>query len=157
MSPVDALFGFSASSRSRLHKPSFWYLKLRSLISLRDWDALDTFARSKKSPIGYEPWVDELIRAGAHRQAVKYVERCDVRNRVELYVKCGEWVMAGQECVRRGESGRLQCVVFPQLYGNSATLADPLVTVSSDLKARSPNNVIAAQLDELLQDMSHTH
>ncbi|BGO93965.1 Vacuolar protein sorting-associated protein 16 [Rhodotorula toruloides] len=101
----------------------FWYLKLRSLISLRDWDALDTFARTKKSPIGYEPWVDELIRAGAHRQAVKYVERCDVRNRVELYVKCGEWVMAGQD----------------------------------DIKARSPNNIIAAQLDELLQDMSHTH
>ncbi|GEM07386.1 vacuolar assembling/sorting protein VPS16 [Rhodotorula toruloides] len=112
----------------------FWYLKLRSLISLRDWDALDSFARLKKSPIGYEPWVDELIRVGAHRQAVKYVERCDVRNRVELYVKCGEWVMAGQECVRRGESGRLH-----------------------DLKARSPNNIIAAQLDELLQDMGQGH
>jgi hypothetical protein len=88
----------------------FWYIKLRALVALRDWDALDTFARSKKSPIGYEPWVDELIRAGAHRQAVRYVDRCDPRNRVELYIKCGEWVMAGQECVRRGERGRLQCV-----------------------------------------------
>lgn len=87
---------------------SFWYLKIRALIVLRDWNALDAFARSKKSPIGYEPWVDELIRAGAHRQAVRYVEKCDPRNRVELYVKCGEWVMAGQECARRGERGRLQ-------------------------------------------------
>ncbi|KWU43122.1 hypothetical protein RHOSPDRAFT_20057 [Rhodotorula sp. JG-1b] len=105
----------------------FWYIKLRALVALRDWDALDTFARSKKSPIGYEPWVDELIRAGAHRQAVRYVDRCDPRNRVELYIKCGEWVMAGQECVRRGERGRLQ-----------------------ELKNRAPNKIIAAQLDELV-------
>lgn len=88
----------------------FWYIKLRALVALRDWDALDSFARAKKSPIGYEPWVDELIRAGAQRQAVRYVDRCDPRNRVELYIKCGEWVMAGQECARRGERGRLQCV-----------------------------------------------
>ncbi|GJN89287.1 hypothetical protein Rhopal_002267-T1 [Rhodotorula paludigena] len=92
----------------------FWYLKLRALISLRDWDALDSFAKSKKSPIGYEPFVLELIRAGAHRQATRFVDRCDARNRVELYVKAGEWVAAGQD----------------------------------------PNNVIAAQLDELLQEMN---
>lgn len=104
-SPLTACTKASESERSLR---SFWYLKLRALIALRDWDALDAFARSKKSPIGYEPWVDELIRAGAQRQAVRFVERCDPRNRVELFIKCGEWVMAGQECARKGERGRLQ-------------------------------------------------
>ncbi|GAA5989686.1 hypothetical protein JCM10908_000587 [Rhodotorula pacifica] len=121
-----------ARSDFKVPDKRFWYLKLRALIALRDWDALDTFARSKKSPIGYEPWVDELIRAGAQRQAVRYVDRCDPRNRVELYIKCGEWVMAGQECARRGERGRLQ-----------------------ELKSRAPNKIIAAQLEELAADLNN--
>lgn len=80
---------------------------MKSLVSVRDWDALDTFARSRKSPIGYEPWVDALIAAGAQRQAVKYVDRCEGRNRVELFVKAGEWVLAGEEAVRRAERAKL--------------------------------------------------
>ncbi|GAA6059266.1 hypothetical protein JCM10212_006659 [Sporobolomyces blumeae] len=107
-----------------------WHVKLKALIQARDWDALDAFARSRKSPIGYEPWVEALIRAGAQRQAIKYVERCEARNRVELFVKAGEWVMAGEEAVRRGERGKL-----------------------IDLKSRSPNTIIAAQLDELIASM----
>ncbi|GAA6015045.1 hypothetical protein JCM11491_001639 [Sporobolomyces phaffii] len=109
----------------------FWYVKMKSLVSLRDWDALDAFSRSRKTcPIGYEPWVDELIRAGAQRQAVKYVDKCEGRNRVELYVKAGEWVLAGEEAVRRNERGKLL-----------------------DLKSRAPNSIIAAQLDELVRSM----
>ncbi|GAA5842533.1 hypothetical protein JCM9279_003610 [Rhodotorula babjevae] len=111
----------------------YWYLKLRALISLRSWDALDAFSRSKKSPIGYEPFVLELIRAGAHRQAVRYVDRCDARERVELYVRAGEWESAGRECVRRSERGRLV-----------------------DLRSRAPNKVIAAQLEALLQEMDNS-
>ncbi|GAA5898958.1 hypothetical protein JCM8208_005437 [Rhodotorula glutinis] len=111
----------------------YWYLKLRALISLRSWDALDAFARSKKSPIGYEPFVLELIRAGAHRQAVRYVDRCEARERVELYVRAGEWESAGRECVRRSERGRLV-----------------------DLRSRAPNKVIAAQLEALLQEMDNS-
>lgn len=80
---------------------------MKALIAIRDWDALDTFSRSKKSPIGYEPWVDALIAAGAQRQAVKYIDKCEGRNRVELFVKAGEWVLGGEEAVRRGERGKL--------------------------------------------------
>jgi hypothetical protein len=36
---------------------SFWWLKLKALAELKDWDGLETFAKSKKSPIGYEPFV----------------------------------------------------------------------------------------------------
>ncbi|GAA5885073.1 hypothetical protein JCM16303_006391 [Sporobolomyces ruberrimus] len=108
----------------------FWYVKMKALIAIRDWDALDTFSRSKKSPIGYEPWVDALIAAGAQRQAVKYIDKCEGRNRVELFVKAGEWVLGGEEAVRRGERGKLL-----------------------DLKSRSPNTIIAAQLDELIRTM----
>ncbi|GAA6011899.1 hypothetical protein JCM10207_003423 [Rhodosporidiobolus poonsookiae] len=116
----------------RVPDKRYWYLRLRALTTLRDFPALLVFSKSKKSPIGYEPFVDELIKAGAHREAVSYVERCESRSRVELYVRCGEWGMAGQECVRRAERGRLV-----------------------DLKPRAPNALIAAQLDEYLQEMNN--
>lgn len=92
-------------TKNRLSR--FWYVKLKALVSVRDFESLELFARSKKSPIGYEPWVEHLVATGHHRQAVSYIARCEARNRVELYVKAGEWTMAGQECVRKGERAKL--------------------------------------------------
>ncbi|KAL8276676.1 hypothetical protein RQP46_010944 [Phenoliferia psychrophenolica] len=65
----------------------FWYVKMKALVEVRDWDGLEAFAKSKKSPIGYEPWVDHLIATGSPRQAVAFVARCEQKNRIELYVK----------------------------------------------------------------------
>lgn len=35
----------------------WWWLKIRALAGNKDWEALEAFAKSKKSPIGYEPFV----------------------------------------------------------------------------------------------------
>lgn len=35
----------------------WWWLKLKALAAIQSWDALEAFAKSKKSPIGYEPFV----------------------------------------------------------------------------------------------------
>jgi hypothetical protein len=35
------------------YEARFWWLKLRALVEMRDWEELEQFARSKKSPIGY--------------------------------------------------------------------------------------------------------
>lgn len=35
----------------------WWYVKLKALTANRDWEGLEAFAKSKKSPIGYEPFV----------------------------------------------------------------------------------------------------
>ncbi|KAM0749316.1 vacuolar protein sorting-associated protein 16 [Meredithblackwellia eburnea MCA 4105] len=110
----------------------FWYVKMKALVEVRDWEGLETFAKSKKSPIGYEPWVEHLISTGSHRQAVSFVARCEQKNRVELYVKTGEWVLAGQECLRKADRGQL-----------------------TDLRRRCPNAVIGAELDQLLEEMTH--
>ncbi|KAM0787833.1 hypothetical protein ACM66B_003887 [Microbotryomycetes sp. NB124-2] len=112
----------------------FWYIKLKALVSVRDWENLELFARSKKSPIGFEPWVQHLVSTGHHRQAVSFIGRCEPKNRVELYVQTGEWGLAGSECVRKGERGKLL-----------------------ELKSRAPNSVIAAQLDSLLSDMDNAN
>lgn len=35
----------------------WWWLKLKALAESKDWDGLEAFAKSKKSPIGYEPFI----------------------------------------------------------------------------------------------------
>lgn len=35
----------------------WWWIKLKALTENRDWEQLEAFAKSKKSPIGYEPFV----------------------------------------------------------------------------------------------------
>jgi hypothetical protein len=43
-----------ADTRYRLR---FWWIKLKALAKHKDWDGLEAFGKSKKSPIGYEPFV----------------------------------------------------------------------------------------------------
>jgi hypothetical protein len=71
---------------------------------------LEAFSRSKRSPIGYEAFVRHLVEKGHPRVAVSYVQRCDSNKRIDLYVECGEWAMAGKECKERGDRARLECV-----------------------------------------------
>jgi Vps16, C-terminal region len=77
---------------------------------MRDFEGLETFSRSKRSPIGYEAFVRHLVEKGHAKEAVSYVQRCDANKRVDLYVECGEWVMAGKECKERGDRARIECV-----------------------------------------------
>jgi len=91
----------------------FWYLKLHALTAMRDFDALDTFARSRRSPIGYEAFVRHLIEAGHPKEASSYVIRCDGPKRVELYVLCADWRAAGRECKERGDKKGMEYVSLP--------------------------------------------
>lgn len=86
----------------------FWYIKLHALTAIRDFEALEKFARSKRSPIGYEAFVRHLVEAGHPREAAAYVIRCDAPKRVELYVLCNDWRAAGKECKERGDKKGLE-------------------------------------------------
>ncbi|KAH7906991.1 vacuolar assembling sorting protein VPS16 [Hygrophoropsis aurantiaca] len=108
----------------------FWYLKLHALTSMRDFEALDTFARSKRSPIGYEAFVRHLLEKGHSKEASAYVLRCDAPKRVDLYVDCGDWRNAGRECKERGDKARLE-----------------------QLKKKCPNSLIARELDHMIASM----
>lgn len=41
--------------KSEFHVPdkSFYYIRIRALAEMNDWDELDKFSRSRKSPVGY--------------------------------------------------------------------------------------------------------
>lgn len=109
----------------------FWYVKMRALIEQRDWEALEAFARSKKSPIGYEPFVSALLAASHKTQALRYVARCEGgKTRVELFVKCGKWHMAADECLRTHNREELV-----------------------ELFRRAPNAELAAEMEERIHEL----
>ncbi|KAG6377543.1 Vps16, C-terminal region-domain-containing protein [Boletus reticuloceps] len=108
----------------------FWYIKLHTLTALRDFNGLDAFARSKRSPIGYEAFVRHLVEAGHLKEAASYVIRCDAPKRVGLYVLCEDWRAAGRECKERGDKKGLEA-----------------------LRKQCPNSLIARELDLLSASM----
>lgn len=69
---------------------------------------MDAFARSRRSPIGYTPFVHHLVEKGHHKEAATYVPRCDASKRVDLYVECNDWRAAGKECKERGDKAKLE-------------------------------------------------
>jgi hypothetical protein len=86
----------------------FWYLKLYALTEIGDFDGLEAFSKSKRSPIGYEIFVRHLVSKGHSKEAISYVARCDSHKRADLYVECGDWRLAGKECKERGDKAKLQ-------------------------------------------------
>jgi hypothetical protein len=88
-------------------------MKLHALTTLQDFDALESFAKSKRSPIGYEAFVRHLVDTGHPKEATKYVPKCDGPRRAEMYVLCGEWRMAGAVCKERGDKKQLEYVLSP--------------------------------------------
>ncbi|KAJ7359364.1 vacuolar assembling/sorting protein VPS16 [Mycena albidolilacea] len=108
----------------------FWFVKMQALVSTSDFEGLDTFSKSKRSPIGYEPFVRHLVDAGYPKEAISYVIRCDSPRRADLYVECGEWRMAGKECKERGDKAKLDSI-----------------------RQKCPNSLIARELDQILASM----
>jgi vacuolar protein sorting-associated protein 16 len=75
---------------------------------MHDFESLDTFSRSKRSPIGYEVFVKHLLTKGHTKEAVSYVSRCDGPRRPDLYVECNEWKLAAKECKERNDKNKLE-------------------------------------------------
>ncbi|KAF9114225.1 hypothetical protein BGX27_011427 [Mortierella sp. AM989] len=75
----------------------FWWIKLRALVEIRDWDGVATLAKSKKSPIGYEPFVEECVKAMQFKEAAKYILKCDAHLRAGLFLKIEAFKEAGEQ------------------------------------------------------------
>ncbi|XP_022919610.2 vacuolar protein sorting-associated protein 16 homolog [Onthophagus taurus] len=75
----------------------FWWLKIQSLADNECWDDLDLLARSKKSPIGYAPFVDvSLEKMGSSRNTDQikrlvngFLAKVSDDIKVKYYVKAG--------------------------------------------------------------------
>lgn len=68
----------------------FYRLKIKALLTTRNWDALEKFSKEKKPPIGFKPFVDACIEGGENGEALKYIVKLsDPQERAEAYTRIG--------------------------------------------------------------------
>ena len=87
----------------RIPEKTWWWLRLRGLVAKRDWGELDTVSQQRKSPIGWEPFFNEILGAGNQKLAGVFVAKCTAltaQEKAEMFVKCGMVVRAGEELVK---------------------------------------------------------
>ncbi|RYC63410.1 hypothetical protein CHU98_g2808 [Xylaria longipes] len=80
-----------------------WWIRLRALVARRDWNEIEDIAKSRKSPIGWEPFFNLILQAGNTRLAAVFVPKCtnlEPGAAITMYEKCGMRVKAAEEAVK---------------------------------------------------------
>ncbi|PHH87147.1 hypothetical protein CDD83_9262 [Cordyceps sp. RAO-2017] len=80
-----------------------WWIRLRALVAKRDWNEIEEMAKTKKSPIGWEPFFNLTLQAGNPRLAAVFIPKCTglaAGESISMYDKCGLRVRAAEEAVR---------------------------------------------------------
>uniref|UniRef100_A0A3B3ZYC1 Vacuolar protein sorting-associated protein 16 homolog n=1 Tax=Periophthalmus magnuspinnatus TaxID=409849 RepID=A0A3B3ZYC1_9GOBI len=97
----------------RVPDKRFWWLKLRALAEKQDWDELDKFSRSKKSPIGYLPFVDVCVKNHNQHEAKKYLLRVSPEQRVQACLLLGDLEGAADAAIERRNAEPMPCLQPP--------------------------------------------
>ena len=101
-------------SEFRIPDKTWAWLRLRALVAKRDWGELEeSSSKQRKSPIGWEPYFNEILAAGNPKLAAVFVAKCAAltpQERSEMYVKCGMVGRAAEELVKVKDLGGLEAL-----------------------------------------------
>lgn len=89
----------------------FWWLKLKALAEKADWEELEKFAKSKKSPIGYLPFVEVCIKHHSKYEARKYVSRVTPEQKVKAHLAVGDLESATEAAIERRNESEISTVL----------------------------------------------
>lgn len=87
----------------RVPDKTWWWIRLRAFVAKRDWGEIEEISRQRKSPIGWEPFFNEVLGAGNTKVAALFVPKCTgltPKERSDMLVKCGLIAKAGEELVK---------------------------------------------------------
>ncbi|WEW61017.1 Vacuolar protein sorting-associated protein 16 [Emydomyces testavorans] len=98
-------------SEFKVPEKTYWWLRLRGLVAKRDWGELEEIGKAKKSPIGWEPFYNEILGAGNTKLASNFIPKCttlSVSERMEMWVKCGMVIKAAEEALKAKDISSLE-------------------------------------------------
>ncbi|KAI4173957.1 MAG: hypothetical protein LQ343_002725 [Gyalolechia ehrenbergii] len=87
----------------KVPEKTWWWLRLRGLVANRRFGEIEEVSKQRRSPIGWEPFFNEVLGAGNQKVAALFVPKCTglpAQERSEMFVKCGMVGKAGEELVR---------------------------------------------------------
>ncbi|XP_039291085.1 vacuolar protein sorting-associated protein 16 homolog [Nilaparvata lugens] len=85
----------------RVPERRYWWLRIECLCQLEEWEELEKFSKSKKSPIGYEPFIDALLECGRQHDAQKYMPKVRDELKVKYFCKLGMFDEALQYAIEK--------------------------------------------------------
>ncbi|KAM6945481.1 vacuolar protein sorting-associated protein 16 homolog [Aplochiton taeniatus] len=95
----------------RVPDKRYWWLKLRALAEKEDWEELEKFAKSKKSPIGYLPFVEVCMKHHNKFEAKKYVTKVIPEQKVKAHLAIGDLEGAAETAIERRSEGEIGTVL----------------------------------------------
>ncbi|KAK5119098.1 hypothetical protein LTR62_000309 [Meristemomyces frigidus] len=114
----------------KVNEKIFWWTKLRALVSRRDFRELEEMSKNRKSPIGWEPFFNEILGAGNTKSAAVFVPKCTtltVPERIEMWMKCGMVAKAGEEALKVKDRAALE-ELRKQASGNAVLDIDRMIS-----------------------------
>nr|CAG4643026.1 EOG090X01BU [Ilyocryptus agilis] len=111
-----------------------WWLKVTTLGEIGDWIELEKLSRIKKSPIGYEPFVDVCLQYDNIAEAQRYLPKVDEQLSIKYYVKAKLYLDAAQIAFQRKDTEALHYIqshcasnrdTVDKINGLIARLANP--------------------------------
>ncbi|EMC97761.1 hypothetical protein BAUCODRAFT_66530 [Baudoinia panamericana UAMH 10762] len=107
----------------------YWWIRLRALVSNRDWRELEEMSKARKSPIGWEPFYNEILAAGNTKVAALFIPKCaslTLSERIEMWLKCGLVAKAGEEALKAKDRNALEDL-RKQATGNAAVEIERMI------------------------------
>merc|ERR1719341_971881 len=73
----------------KLSERKYFWLKVRAFGESGQWAELNALAKTKKSPIGFAPFLDVCLKQGERAQAAKYLSLLGQEDRLRYSLKLG--------------------------------------------------------------------
>ncbi|XP_051787017.1 vacuolar protein sorting-associated protein 16 homolog [Erpetoichthys calabaricus] len=89
----------------------YWWLKISALAEKNDWEELEKFSKSKKSPIGYLAFVEVCVKHHNKYEAKKYVSKVTPELKVKAHLLVGEVEQAADIAIERKNENDLNLVL----------------------------------------------
>lgn len=67
----------------------YWWIRIQVYADHFQWDELEKFSKSKKSPIGYEPFVEVCLKHNNITEAKKYLTKCSSNKKIKWFIRAG--------------------------------------------------------------------
>uniref|UniRef100_A0A182QAU2 Vacuolar protein sorting-associated protein 16 homolog n=1 Tax=Anopheles farauti TaxID=69004 RepID=A0A182QAU2_9DIPT len=85
----DQRYAEKLKGEFKMSERRYWWLRVQTYAENYQWEELEKFAKSKKSVIGYEPFVEMCLGRMNVAEARKYLPRCSEENKLKWYLRAG--------------------------------------------------------------------
>ncbi|KAF0046362.1 hypothetical protein F2P81_002891 [Scophthalmus maximus] len=95
----------------RVPDKRYWWLKLMSLAEKEEWEELEKFSKSKKSPIGYLAFVDVCMKSNNKYEAKKYVSKVTPEQKVKAHLAVSDLEGAADAAIERKNDAEMGAIL----------------------------------------------